>query len=761
MLRKLFFLVSLVFLVSIVSNALAFDPVRHKIDDFESWSDSDSMTWDKTIINGAYAEEANYAYWSYSIDANIVVDLGTLAVLDPPQNKAMEITYRIFGPTSTHPRGGVVMDSDHKHNNYRKNPWIWTTQPKSTIPDAGIRMWVKARQNLTNGTSVPIDDTAHKIYFGFAQEIANGVFTKWMSPRISLSTLDPEGQYVFFRLADFTCYENCAKPPASLDQIAFYHFGPYCENTTGDGTIEYKIWVDDIEFLPFDPDNPPDSYVYKAKKPRPYNMSACMSLNTTLNWSPVDGAGSYNVYFGTTSPGTLVAKNQTATTFNPGPFAADETYYWRIDVNYSGGTNTGDSWNFTTCQKNDVTFFFASDLHLNQPWNATNINSQEMIERMNALPGTAYPNTPGGTVARPRGLLLAGDLTNYYGVPGQWYEFTNDYGVVNGEGRIDFPVYEGYGNHDFDTLSDPPTISPESPLTDVVIDGIRSRNEQRAEEVNVSSNGLHYSWDWDSVHFVSLNLYPGFNNPYSKGSLAFLEKDLANNVGVSGRPVVIFFHYDLGALRSRRTAAAFYYAIHDYNVIGIFHGHTHTGRRHYLWPASTLYKQFDVYEHGPATFDPKATKKFLRYLVVDIDSGNNTMTVVPRYTTTDTLIDNWETSSYIWSKAISFGNTTGDTVPPTPDPMIWAVKPYVTSGTSISMTATIATDAEGDGVQYYFEETTGNPGGTDSGWQNSETYEDTGLVANTIYSYRVKTRDLSSNVNETGYSPERAKIAGY
>lgn len=380
---------------------------------------------------------------------------------------------------------------------------------------------------------------------------------------------------------------------------------------------------------------------------------------------------------------------------------------------------------------------------------------------MNALPGTAYPNIPGGTVARPRGLLLAGDLTNYYGVPGQWYEFINNYGVVNGEGRIDFPVYEGYGNHDFDTLSDPPAISPESPLTDVVIDGIRSRNEQRAEEVNVSSNGLHYSWDWDSVHFVSLNLYPGLNNPYSKGSLAFLEKDLADNVGVSGRPVVIFFHYDLAALRSRRTAAAFYYAIHDYNVIGIFHGHTHTERRHYLWPASTLYKQFDVYEDGPATFDPKVTGKFLRYLVVDINSGNNTMTVVPRYTTTGTRIDNWETSSYIWSKTISFGNTTGDTAPPTPDPMIWAVKPYVTSGTSISMTATIATDAEGNGVQYYFEETTGNPGGTDSGWQSSQTYEDTGLVANTIYSYRVKTRDLSSNVNETGYSSERTRIAGY
>ncbi len=53
MLRKLFFLVSLVFLMSLVGSAMAFDPVRHKIDDFESWIDSDSMTWDKTIVNSS------------------------------------------------------------------------------------------------------------------------------------------------------------------------------------------------------------------------------------------------------------------------------------------------------------------------------------------------------------------------------------------------------------------------------------------------------------------------------------------------------------------------------------------------------------------------------------------------------------------------------------------------------------------------------------------------------------------------------------
>jgi len=66
------------------------------------------------------------------------------------------------------------------------------------------------------------------------------------------------------------------------------------------------------------------------------------------------------------------------------------------------------------------------------------------------------------------------------------------------------------------------------------------------------------------------------------------------------------------------------------------------------------------------------------------------------------------------------------------------------------MTATTATDE--NGVQYFFECTAG--GGNDSGWQNSPTYEDTGLSSSTQYTYRVKARDKSSNQNETGWSSE-------
>jgi hypothetical protein len=91
-----------------------------------------------------------------------------------------------------------------------------------------------------------------------------------------------------------------------------------------------------------------------------------------------------------------------------------------------------------------------------------------------------------------------------------------------------------------------------------------------------------------------------------------------------------------------------------------------------------------------------------------------------------------------------------DTLPPTPDPSAWLVAPQASGSTSMQMTALPATDV--GGVEYYFHETSGNSGATDSGWQDSNVYEDTGLLPTTTYTYQVKTRDKSPNHNETAYS---------
>jgi len=89
-----------------------------------------------------------------------------------------------------------------------------------------------------------------------------------------------------------------------------------------------------------------------------------------------------------------------------------------------------------------------------------------------------------------------------------------------------------------------------------------------------------------------------------------------------------------------------------------------------------------------------------------------------------------------------------DFTPPSPDPMTWATVPYATGSTSIAMVATTASDPSG--VEYYFTCTAG--GGNNSGWQDSTSYEDTGLTADTQYTYTVTARDKSVAQNSTGPS---------
>ena len=101
------------------------------------------------------------------------------------------------------------------------------------------------------------------------------------------------------------------------------------------------------------------------------------------------------------------------------------------------------------------------------------------------------------------------------------------------------------------------------------------------------------------------------------------------------------------------------------------------------------------------------------------------------------------------------GTTQVDTTPPTPNPSTWALFPYATSTTSISMMANTASDPSG--VQYYFHCLTA--GGHDSGWQASPTYQDTGLSPNVTYSYEVVTRDLSLNMNSGSYSTVQSTMS--
>ena len=97
-----------------------------------------------------------------------------------------------------------------------------------------------------------------------------------------------------------------------------------------------------------------------------------------------------------------------------------------------------------------------------------------------------------------------------------------------------------------------------------------------------------------------------------------------------------------------------------------------------------------------------------------------------------------------WSDRAGATTLREDTIPPQPDPATWQTEPYATSGNSVGMVATTATDDSG--VEYQFE-CTSHPAYS-SGWQDSPTYE-VGSLPKDFYTFVVRSRDKSPNHNTT------------
>ncbi len=118
------------------------------------------------------------------------------------------------------------------------------------------------------------------------------------------------------------------------------------------------------------------------------------------------------------------------------------------------------------------------------------------------------------------------------------------------------------------------------------------------------------------------------------------------------------------------------------------------------------------------------------------------------------LLDEIRFGSNYHSVLLGTQPLSADVTAPTPDPVGFHVAPYAVNGNTVSMQATTAYDASG--VEYYFTCTSG--GGNDSGWQDSNTYTDSGLTPGLQYGYTVTARDKSPAQNATAPSTEASVI---
>jgi len=254
-----------------------------------------------------------------------------------------------------------------------------------------------------------------------------------------------------------------------------------------------------------------------------------------------------------------------------------------------------------------ISFFMIGDTHYlaaqEKPEELDDVSrgyTSGLIDWLNRLPGTKWPETAGGgTIPEPRGLIHAGDLIDSGNAKDATHQamqqtemaaFISDFGLNGGDGRLRWAVHEVYGNHD----------APEG--TGLVIDAMRERNRKRKDLKKVSPNGIHHSWDWGGIHFINVGIVVGAAKSGDHGvyapldSLEFLTADLAENVGQSGRPVVITHHVDVARYcvpmndpaRAAKNewdfadVAAYHDALKGYHIAGIFYGHTHV-RRVFPW----------------------------------------------------------------------------------------------------------------------------------------------------------------------------------
>ena len=155
-------------------------------------------------------------------------------------------------------------------------------------------------------------------------------------------------------------------------------------------------------------------------------------------------------------------------------------------------------------------------------------------------------------------MIVAGDLVDDVSSAADWERYRALFDP-EGKARLRFPAFEGLGNHD----------------VDVRRQQFGSFNDHQREfstrirrlpgQPSFDEHAYHYSWEWGGVRFIQLNLFPGTaarpvydgpapgNDP--KGSLSYLRKVLAEQVGASGEPVIITWHYGLRGWGYREVVA--------------------------------------------------------------------------------------------------------------------------------------------------------------------------------------------------------------
>lgn len=256
----------------------------------------------------------------------------------------------------------------------------------------------------------------------------------------------------------------------------------------------------------------------------------------------------------------------------------------------------------------DVSFAVAADLHFDL---LPETDQYYHVRALNRLEGNFVwpadvPAFAGDTLRQLSAVVLAGDIFDK-ALPETHALYKARYHQGEGDKRIHYPVYPGYGNHDIDPDSKHPDANLKGRQMNLqYLDSVLQTKLDKGEILNYDPESRAYSWNIEGVHFVHMQTYAGDTAYTRANSLDWLADDL-QRYAPGQTPVVYIQHYgfDEWAIKwwPQDKRERLFDILDRHRLAAFFVGHTHT-------PSVQQYRGHDIYQVNNAWPDGDGNGSF-------------------------------------------------------------------------------------------------------------------------------------------------------